>query len=188
MNWLLGLLLRRIGPLLWGLTALVVLSQAWLLWQLLPLKPSVVALQLAFAPGRFWQVLAGWGPDGLVRFRAHFVFDHPHTLLYAGWGALVVWQSGLCAALSARSRWWLAAALPLAAVADLVENGCHLWLIGHEPGAVDALVPVASTFSALKWALVVVFFVVMAWRVDAVHRQRLELRVPPLAQQRTTSH
>lgn len=181
MNRLLIFLLRRSRPLLGLLTFVVVLSQAWLVWQLAPLKPSVVALQLAFAPARFWQILSGWGPEGIALFRAHFTFDHPHTLLYAAWGALVAWRSRLCFGLSARRRWWLAAALPLAAVADLVENGCHLWLIGHAPHTLDDLVPVASTFSALKWALVASFFGVLAWRVDTLFRRRLELRVPPLA-------
>lgn len=181
MNRLLIFLLRRSGPLLWLLTLAVALSQAWLVWQLAALKPSVVALQLAFAPDRFWAILTDWGPQGVLAFRRHFAFDHPHTLLYAAWGALVAWRSRLCFGLSARRRWWLAATLPLAAVADLVENGCHLWLIGHAPHTLDDLVPVASTFSALKWALVAAFFGVMAWRVDLLFRRQLELRIPPLA-------
>jgi len=181
MNRLLIFLLRRSGPLLGLLTLVVALSQALLVWQLAPLQPSVVALQLAFAPSRFWQILAGWGPEGIALFRSHFALDHPHTLLYAAWGALVAWRSKLCFGLSARRRWWLAATLPMAAVADLVENGCHLWLISHAPHTLDDLVPVASTFSALKWALVASFFAVLAWRVDALFRRRLELRIPPLA-------
>ena len=100
-------LLRRSGTLLWLLTLAVALSQAWLVWQLAPLKPSVVTLQLAFAPARFWQILGSWGPDGVLLFRRHFAFDHPHTLLYAAWGALVAWRSRLCFGLSARRRWWL---------------------------------------------------------------------------------
>ena len=181
MNRLLIFLLRRSGPLLWALTLAVVLVQAWLLWQLAPLEPSVVALQLAFSPARFWQILAGWQAPGVALFREHFVLDHPYTLLYAAWGALVAWRSRLCLGLSARRRWWLAGLLPLAAVADLAENACHLWLLAHGPGVRDGLVPVASTVSALKWALLAAFAAVMAWRIDQCNRARLELRIPPLA-------
>lgn len=67
-------------PLLAGIA--FVASQANLASILLPLQPSVFALQLAFAARKFWHVVKLWGTAGMAIYRSHFVFDNLHPFIY----------------------------------------------------------------------------------------------------------
>lgn len=50
-----------------------------------------------------------------------------------------------------------AAALPMAALCDLVENHGHKTLLRADPGADASIVPLAAGFASAKWLLVVLF-------------------------------
>jgi hypothetical protein len=121
-----------------------------------PLKPTLLALQLAFTSERFWQVLHLWGPQGLALFRSHFVFDLVHPLLYASFGYLAG-RSKLFAGLSVKRQATYAVMLPLAAMFDYAENLSHWALLSFEPLTGGVLIGVASFCAALKWLLACVF-------------------------------
>lgn len=169
-------------------TVLAGASQLYLLWQVGGLSPSLPELQLAYSAPRFWAILQAWGADGRALYAAHFLWDHLHTLLYAVWGALVVGAS-LFDGWPRRRRWALAGVMPLAAVADLLENAAHLALLGQggaDPAAAartglgQGLVAAASVASTLKWLLVLGFAALLVRRMAQRWGHLLELRVPPL--------
>lgn len=181
----LNLLVRHAGLVSAVLGMLVLLSQLHLVVMLAPLKPNVVALQLAFSAPRFWGIAADWGVQGLQLYRSHFAYDLPHTLLYGAWGALMVVGSGLFTRWSSRQRWAMAALMPAAAVFDLIENAGHLSLLAGPAGQGATLVALASICSLLKWLLVALYLALLLWRCLQVWGPplvaALELRLPPLA-------
>ncbi len=121
-----------------------------------PLKPNLLALQLAFTSERFWQVLHLWGPEGLALFRAHFAFDLVHPVLYACFGYLAG-RSKLLAAGPPKWQTVYTFMLPLAALLDYVENLSHWILLSFEPNTGGLLIGLASLCAALKWLLASVF-------------------------------
>jgi len=65
-----------------GLLALALL--AGLAWYLSPLEPGVVALQFAFTPRAFGEIIHFWSPEDLLRYRRHLPVDF---LLLAAYGS-----------------------------------------------------------------------------------------------------
>ena len=132
-----------------------------------PLDPSFFAMQFAFTPTRFSAILAAWGPEGVARYRSHFVYDLVHPLLFGALGWVAVKTSpvfdGLSASKERLYRWML----PLAAGLDYIENTCQLKLLSWPPGTVDWLVPLSATCATLKWCMAAAFVVAFVERVIA---------------------
>lgn len=141
----------------WGGLSLVLF--AGLAVYLLPLQPSVVALQFTFDPAAFQAVLMAWRPEGVARFRHHLVPDCALLLCYGIFGYRLVRHTALCAALPTPVRGLLAWAMPLAAASDAVENALHAYLTSGVQEAAPVLYRMAGISSSLKFALMGVFLV-----------------------------
>lgn len=150
-------------PLLAGIA--FVTSQANLVSILLPLQPSVFALQLAFTARDFWHVVELWGDAGLAIYRSHFVFDNLHPFIYGVFGYCLIARTSLFPRTHTVLRRLLLLALPIAGAFDLGENAGHLHLLSHQPGTADFLIPLAATCSAIKWSLACLFAVGVAIQV-----------------------
>jgi hypothetical protein len=161
---------RRDG--LWvSLTTLAfALSQGHLAWMLAPLKPNLLALQLAFSAEAFWGVIAAWGEGGVAVYRAHFPFDFIHPFVYGAFGQVLATRTALLG--PGRARQLMAWALPVAGAFDLVENTLHLHLLAQPTGSGAGLVPVSASCSALKWGLALVYTLVMAGAIVRRLRRR----------------
>ena len=154
----------------WPATLLFVLfaiSQGNLALILDPLSPNFFAMQFAFTPERYAEILQAWGPEGIARYRSHFAFDLLHPLLFGAFGWVVARTSPLFEGVSpARERLmsWL---LPWAAGLDYIENSCQLKLLSIPPGTHDWMIPVSATCATIKWGLAAAFVVGLVWRLIA---------------------
>lgn len=123
-------------------------------WKLAELHPNILHIQLTFSEDAFRTVLEAWGPEGVARFRSHFVWDYGTLASYAvlgnaagRWVVERVRATGLVAMLL---PWLLAAA----AIADFAENLLHLRFIGAESGQLaPTLYALAGACSSTKWTL-----------------------------------
>ncbi len=152
---------NNIPRIVWLSFAVFLISQTNLIWMVISLKPSLLALQLAFTPDRFWQILQAWGPQGVELFRWHFVFDMVHPLIYGSFGFIAASKSPwfLNQGLSGQRLFkWM---LPTAALLDYCENLSHLQLLSMAVGSGAGLVLFASVCSAIKWLLAGWFTVVL---------------------------
>lgn len=147
--------------LLWLLGLLCVALFAGITWYLRPLKPTIFALQFAYTRRAFMAVLVAWEPQGVARFRKHFVADYLYLVCYGLLGFGVATQT---AWLSQAPLWWpllcvLPWLLPVAAVLDVVENGLHRYLSRgqHALRAPSAMFVLSGGASTLKWLLIAAF-------------------------------
>ncbi len=141
-----------------GLLALgLLIGLGWWLW---PLRPDIMALQLAFSAPAFRSVLEQWGPQGLALYRAHFGADFVLLILYGAFGWRLATHAAFFKVLSPRRRRWAAAMLPLAALADAAENALHLLLttpvaLAMPPQA--GWIALAAVCASAKWLLLTAF-------------------------------
>jgi hypothetical protein len=138
-----------------GLSAAVLF--AGIAWYLAPLKPGILALQMAFSPRRFGEVIHAWGPEHLERYRQHLPYDFALLLAYAVFGYMLATRTQVFASLPvvvARHAKWL---LPLAAVCDAVEDMLHWWLTAAPRFGVPGVYAWSAGASLLKWVLLVGF-------------------------------
>ncbi|MFT3663640.1 hypothetical protein [Piscinibacter sp.] len=135
---------------------------AGLAFYLAPLKPGVLALQLAFTPQAFARIIHAWPPEHLARYRAHLPLDFALLLGYGAFGFLLATRTDLFSRSSPRRRRLAAWTLPLAAVFDAAENVLHWWLTAEPRFGLASVYAVAALASAAKWALLVLFGVGVA--------------------------
>lgn len=154
------------------ITIAFVASQGNLLRIILLLEPSILALQLAFTPETFARVVTAWGPEGLARYRAHFLFDFVHPLIYAGFGWIWVRHTALFAWTWPSTRYALGLALPVAGLCDVVENLLHWRLLDLFPDVTPTAVFLSACLSSLKWSLASFFACAMALNVYRWLRRR----------------
>lgn len=146
-----------------GLGALALLLG--LAFYLLDLKPGVVQLQLAFTPRAFGEIVHGWSPEQLARYRVQLGIDGLLLLCYGVFGWLLVGRTRLFAGTSpwvaCLARW----ALPVAALFDAAENVLHFWLTAAPRFGVPTVYAVSASASSIKWLLLFCFgaLVVHAW-------------------------
>jgi hypothetical protein len=151
-----------------GLLALALFTG--LAWYLSPLKPGVVALQFAFTPQAFGEIIHQWSPEDLQRYRRHLPVDFILLATYGLFGYLLVRRAPFfrsCAPLLRRLASWL---LPVAAIFDALENAQHGWVTEVPRFGVPAVYAASASFSALKWALILGFGLLLAYalfRADA---------------------
>jgi hypothetical protein len=124
---------------------------------LLPLQPSLVALQFAGNADAFQAIVAQWQPEGVALFRSHLPVDAVLLVAYGAFGYLLTKRTMVFARYTPVWQLRVAALMPVAALADVGENSLHWYLTsGHlEHGAL--LVPMATACSALKFAGIVLF-------------------------------
>lgn len=138
-----------------GLLALV--TFAGLAWYLAPLNPGVVALQFAFTPQAFGEIIHQWSPDDLQRYRRHLLVDYILLAAYGLFGYLLARRAAFFRAGAPflhRIGSWV---LPLAAICDALENALHAWLTEVPRFGVPAIYAASASFSAFKWALIIGF-------------------------------
>jgi hypothetical protein len=143
-----------------GLLALVLF--AGLAWYLSPLEPGVVALQFAFTPRAFGEIIHQWSPDDLQRYRRHLPVDCILLVTYGWFGYLLARRAAFFRAgapVLHRVGSWL---LPVAAIFDALENALHAWLTEVPRFGVPAVYAASASFSALKWALILCFGLLLA--------------------------
>lgn len=144
------MLLRLCAALALGLLGLIG-------WQLAPLEPSIVALQMAFTPLRFGEIVHAWPAEHLLLYRQHFALDFVLLLAYAAFGFLLATRTRVFDTLggvgASVARW----CLPLAAVFDATENLLHLWLTEVPRFGVPMVYAAAGCCSLLKWLLLLGF-------------------------------
>lgn len=151
-----------------GLLALALLGG--LAWYLSPLKPGVVALQFAFTPRAFGEIIHQWSLDDLQLYRRHLPVDFILLAAYGWFGYLLArrapfFRAGAPALRCAGS--WL---LPAAAIFDALENTLHAWLTEVPRFGIPAVYAASASISALKWALIIGFGLLVAYalfRADA---------------------
>ena len=140
------------------LTAITaILLFAGISWYLAPLNPNILALQFAFTPRAFAEVIHAWPPEHLAMYRAHLPFDCLLLIAYGTWGYLVATRSALFRALPAALRRCATWCLPLAAGFDATENTFHWWLTEIPRFGVPLPYALSATCSVLKFALILAF-------------------------------
>ncbi len=144
-------------PLVWLSGLATALLAGAIAWYLAPLSPGVLALQFAFTPRAFGEVIHFWSPEQLQRFRAHLPADCLLLLSYGLFGYLLARRTAVFQALGAAGRRWATWALPLAAACDAVENAAHWWLSEVPRFAITWPYQLAAGSACAKWALLVAF-------------------------------
>lgn len=138
-----------------GLTALALL--AGFFWYLAPLDPGALALQFAFTPRTFGQIVHFWSPADLARYRSHLPVDVALLLAYGLFGYLCATRAGVFAARAPVFRHVLQWLLPVAACFDALENAFHWWLTAVPRFGVAPLYALSAGASSLKWLLILGF-------------------------------
>lgn len=126
-------------------------------WYLAPLKPSVIALQFAFTPKSFGEVVHFWSAELLLRFRTHLLVDYALLLSYGAFGYLLASRTRVFDALPASLRHWATWALPIAAGFDAAENALHWWLTELPRFGLHAVYLLAASCASLKWLVLLVY-------------------------------
>jgi hypothetical protein len=134
-----------------------------LAWYLAPLKPGILALQLAFTPRAFGDIIHLWSAQDLARYRNHLPFDFGLILAYSVFGYSLASRtrvfSGLTRFGSAFARW----CLPVAGGFDVVENLLHWWLTEVPRFGVPTVYAMSASCSLTKWLLLAAFALLVAY-------------------------
>lgn len=123
----------------------------------LPLDPSIPVIQFTFTEAAFRSVLNTWQAAGVARFKGHFAIDFPFLACYGALGYLLSTRTGLFRRVTQRTKALLAVSLPVAAVADALENTLHLYLLYGAAPVAPALYCAAGVAASIKWLLIVTF-------------------------------
>lgn len=147
-------------PWLSGIVALVLFGA--IAWYLAPLNPGVLALQLAFTPRAFGEIVHFWSMEDLARYRNHLVMDFGLIVAYSVFGYSLASRTRLFAGLT---RFWSSSArwcLPVAGALDGVENLLHGWLTEVPRFDVPMVYAVSASCSLTKWLLLAAFALLVA--------------------------
>lgn len=137
---------------------------------LAPLQPPLVALQFTFSREAFDAVAAQWGEQGVALFRSHLFPDFALMAAYALYGVCTVRYTRLFQMRFVPPIFWYAV-MPLAALADVLENTLHLAITAPQAQVQDWWFVAAGACAALKFALIT-FFLVAAVRRGWALRSR----------------
>lgn len=130
---------------------------------LAPLQPPLVAVQLTFDQGAFEAVTSQWGVQGVALFRSHLVPDFALMVCYALYGICTVRYTRLFNMRFVPPIFWYCM-LPMAALADVVENTLHLSItaVGAQPQPRWYLL--AGVAASIKFVLITCFLATALWR------------------------
>lgn len=134
-----------------------------LAWYLAPLDPNILALQFAFTPRVFGEIIHAWPAEHLLRYRTHLPFDALLLLCYGAFGYLLESRTAIFSHLPATVRTWARWALPAAAGFDAIENGLHWWLTAAPRFGVPLPYAISASCSTLKWLLLFAFALTIAY-------------------------
>jgi hypothetical protein len=137
-------------------------------WYLSPLKPGILALQLAFTPRAFGAVVHAWPPEHLALYRSHLPVDGLLLLAYGTWGYLFATRGRLLASAGAGLRRAATWALPAAAACDAVEDVLHWWLTAEPRFGMPLPHALAATAASCKWLLILVFLGLVVYALTGV--------------------
>ncbi len=143
---------------------------AGLTWTLWPLEPGVVALQLAFTPAAFGEIVHSWSPADLALYRSHFPADFMLLFAYGVFGYLAGTTTRALGHGSRGRRRLATWLLPAAAVFDALENALHWWLTELPRFGVPLIYAASASISLSKWLAIVAFGVLCAvalWRTES---------------------
>ena len=149
--------------LLWSCAALALTLFGGIAWALAPLDPGILALQMAFTPLRFGEVIHAWPANHLLLYRQHFVADFVLLLAYAALGYLLATRTRAFGAVGQMGKRLARWSLPLAAVFDALENLLHLWLTEVPRFGVPLAYAVSGSCSLLKWLWLLGFGCLLAY-------------------------
>ena len=149
------------GVWLSGLTAAALLLG--LMWHLSPLEPGVVALQLAFTPRAFGNVIHSWSSSDLALYRSHLPADGLLLIAYGTFGYLWATRTNVLGPGAPGLRRFGAWLLPAAALFDAGENALHWWLTEVPRFGVPLIYAASATFSVLKWLGLIGFAALAAY-------------------------
>ncbi|MGH3647107.1 MAG: hypothetical protein ACRDTM_08015 [Micromonosporaceae bacterium] len=159
---------RTLHILLGVSAALFVVSQVNIVLALGSIGPEFFALQTTLSADTFRDIVTGWSPEELTRYREHLAWDTVHPLLY---GSLLLIWSLVVHRHGEVSEWRLPLLVTLSvlpSVLDYVENAIHIYLDVHRD-AIDTLSVLAAGLAAdLKWlcaGVVVVWLLAASVRV-----------------------
>lgn len=153
----------------WACGALALALLLGLAVYLRPLQPGVLALQLAFTPQAFGEVVHAWPAAHLARYRQHLWIDFALLAAYASFGWLLASRTRLFAMLGPAWRRPARSALPLAALCDATENTLHLWLTEQPRFGLDPVYALSAGAALTKWLLLIGFAILV---VVALTRHR----------------
>ncbi len=123
------------------------------------IRPGIPELQLTFSQAGFQQITGLWSNADLEKFKRHFLIDFPFLLSYGALGYRMVIAPGVFRSLTTATRGRLALVLPLAALADGVENVFHLFFIAAASPQPEYAYFMAGMAALVKWLLIVAFVV-----------------------------
>lgn len=142
-------------PWLFGVSAAVLF--VGLAGYLASLQPGVVALQLAFTPRAFGEVVHAWSAEGLARYRAHLPLDFALIAAYSAFGYTLARSARAFGRLRPRAATFATWCLPAAGAFDGAENLFHWWLTEAPRFGVPLVYAVSASCALIKWALLVGF-------------------------------
>ncbi|HRI19008.1 MAG TPA: hypothetical protein PL196_10840 [Burkholderiaceae bacterium] len=151
-----------------GVAALALLCA--LAWYLRTLSPGVLALQFAFTPRAFGEVVHQWDALQLARFRSHLPVDGLLLLCYGLFGYLFATRTRVFATWPPRPRRGVAWVLALAAAFDALENVLHAWLTEAPRLGVTWPYLLAAGAASAKWILIVGFGLAVATALAGIGR------------------
>jgi hypothetical protein len=147
-----------------GVAALALFSG--IAWYLAPLTPNILALQFAFTPRAFGEVIHAWPAEHLLRYRAHLPFDFALLVSYGAFGYLLASRTALFDLRPQAVRSWATWALPLAAALDATENAFHYWLTAVPRFGVPLPYALSATCSTIKWLLLLFYALTVAYALS----------------------
>lgn len=113
-----------------------------------------IEMQTTLSPARFAMMVADMYERGVeTAYIAHFYYDWLHPLWYGGLLALLMARGFERQAVPA-SRDLLLLSPFVAGLADLVENGLHLYMVVDTGNISPALVLAANGAALFKWAII----------------------------------
>lgn len=121
------------------------------------IKPSIPELQLTFSESGFSEIAQIWSDADLEKFKQHFLIDFPFLLCYGALGYQIATRSRVFSGMATASRKFLALALPMAAMADAVENLFHLAFISGITSPPEYAYFLSGLAASIKWLLIATF-------------------------------
>lgn len=146
----------------WLSGLLTVALFAGLTWYLAPLHPGALALQLAWSPRAFGEIIHVWSEADLARYRNHLPVDFVLLAAYGTFGYLVGARTTLFRGAGARYRRVATWVLPMAALSDALENALHWWLTETPRFGVPLVYALSAGCAWLKWLLAIGFLLLVA--------------------------
>lgn len=125
---------------------------------LAPLDPCILKLQFAFDEETFRDILTQWQTEGIARYQSHIPADFLFLFLY---GLAGYWFGRECSGKEREPALLLTWSLPLAAMADAVEDVLHLILTAENTTAMPELYFLSGSAASFKWLGIAIF--ILSW-------------------------